>query len=399
MIEAKTDPRDAAGRLPEPGPDAAAHSARLVEHIRGQIDSAGGAIPFSRFMELALYAPALGYYTAGAHKLGAGGDFVTAPELSPLFGRCVARQCAQVLEGNGGDILEFGAGSGALAAQVLSELEALGVHPGRYRILEVSADLRARQQSLLEQRVPQWVERVEWLDGLPARHRGVLLANEVLDAMPVERFRIHQGRVEQAHVCWAEGGLAMAYRRAPEWLEARVRAVESALGRALEEGYTSELSASIGPWLHTLGAVLDTGAALIIDYGYPRAEYYHPQRREGTLMCHYRHRAHADPLVRVGLQDLTASVDFTLAAEAASDAGLEVAGFTTQAHFLMASGLDRIMGEADPDDTVQYLELARQAKLLTLPGEMGERFKVLGLTRGLDTPLMGFALRDLRHAL
>jgi SAM-dependent MidA family methyltransferase len=388
-----------AGDLPALGPEALAHSRQLEQAIREEIKAAGGAIPFARFMELALYAPGLGYYSAGALKFGAGGDFVTAPELSSVFGRCLARQCRQVLDRTGGDILEFGAGSGALAADILKELERLGTLPERYWILEVSPDLRQRQQQTLQERAPGLRSRVQWLDRLPEQFHGVVLANEVLDAMPVHRFRIEQDGIHELQVAWGNDHFQWASAVATGRLRQRVEQLQDELGEPFAEGYTSEISLAHGPWINAVAQTLESGAVLLVDYGYPASEYYHPQRSAGTLMCHYRHRAHPDPFRWVGLQDITAYVDFTAVAEAAAACDLSVAGFTTQAHFLMGSGLGEIMAESDPADTQGHLELARQVKLLTLPGEMGERFKVLALTRGLTAPLMGFAVQDQRARL
>jgi SAM-dependent MidA family methyltransferase len=388
-------------RLPQPDAEAAAHSERLLAHIRAQIDAAGGSLSFARFMELALYAPGLGYYVAGARKFGSAGDFVTAPEISPLFGRCVAHACAEVLAAlGGGDILEFGPGRGLMAADLLLELEALECLPGTYFLLEVSPELRERQRQTLAERVPHLSDKVRWLDRLPeAGLRGVVLANEVLDAMAVERFRIDRGAVCQAYVTWRDDRLMETFAPASDQLTAAVRRIEADLGEPLADGYRSEVHLALRPWLATLADFMEQGIALLIDYGYPRREYYHPQRANGTLLCHYRHRAHDRPLTLVGLQDITAYVDFTAVAEAAVDAGLELAGFTTQAHFLIGSGLERLMTASDPGDPAAHLELARQLKVLTLPGEMGERFKVMALSRGLDLTLAGLAVRDLRGRL
>lgn len=386
--------------LPPPDPEAAAHSARLRAHIETRV-AGGAALSFARFMELALYAPGLGYYSAGSRKFGAAGDFVTAPELSSLFGRCLARSAREVLEQTGGgEILEFGAGSGALAADLLLELDALGAAPERYAILEVSGELRARQRETLAARCPGLAGRVQWLEALPGAINGVVLANEVLDALPVERFRKSaSGGVEQACVRSADGALRWHWRPAPADLAAAVAAIEADVGGPLPAGYTSEVCLLLGPWVRSLADVLGRGYALLIDYGYPRREYYHPQRRAGTLMCHYRHRAHDDPLMLPGLQDITAHVDFSAVAASAADAGLELAGFTSQAHYLLAGGLVDILEQSDPADARAHLELARQAKLLTLPGEMGERFKVMGLSRGMAEPPSGFAGPDLRGRL
>jgi SAM-dependent MidA family methyltransferase len=387
-------------QLPAPEPDAAAHSERLQQAIRAEMAQRGGAVPFSRFMELALYAPGLGYYAAGARKFGAAGDFVTAPELSPLFGRCIARQCREVLARTGGNVLEFGAGSGAMAADVLAELERLQALPERYCILEPSPDLRQRQRQRIAERVPHLQQRVQWLDRLPEPgFRGVVLANEVLDAMPVERFCIGDHGVEASYVSWHEGRATAEFRPAEPALADAVANLQRSLSEPLTAGYVSEINPMLGPWLGALGDCLAEGLVLLIDYGYPRREYYHPQRDGGTLLCHYRHRAHDDPLVLIGLQDITASVDFTAVAEAALDAGLAVAGYTTQAHFLIGSGLDQLVADSDATDMRAHLELARQVKLLTLPGEMGERFKVMALTKNFEHPLAAFAVRDLRGRL
>ncbi len=386
-------------RLPTPDSEALAHSRRLVEVIRAEMVE--GFLGFPRYMELALYAPGLGYYSAGSTKLGPEGDFVTAPELSPLFGRCLARSCAEVLAAcGGGDILELGAGSGALATDVLLELERMGTLPERYSILEVSGDLRARQERTLAERVPHLLEQVCWLDALPhERLRGVVLANEVLDALPVDRFRIADGGILELGVGWAQERLVWAERPAGAALTRAVAALQDELPAPLPPRYTSELRLDLAPWIGAFAGSLAQGALLFIDYGYPRAEYYLPERSAGTLQCHYRHRAHPDPLILTGLQDITAHVDFTAVAEAGVAAGLALDGYTTQAHFLLASGLPELAAEADHQDLRAQLETARQVRLLTLPGEMGERFQVMVLARGLEQPLAGFRLRDLRGRL
>jgi SAM-dependent MidA family methyltransferase len=386
--------------LPVPDARERAHSDRLAALIRQEIAAGGGAIPFSRFMELCLYAPGLGYYSAGLQKFGAGGDFVTAPELSPLFGRCIAHTCAAVLAETGGDILEFGAGSGRLAVDVLHELESQGRLPDRYCILERSAELRARQQALLHAEVPQFEERVVWLDALPAAgFRGVLLGNEVLDAMAVERFRWNGHDAERFYVTDAGDGFTWRLLAMDDpALASDIARLAAECG--LAAGYESELNAGLSPWLRGVEERLARGLILLIDYGYPRREYYHAQRTSGTLMCHYRQRAHADPLRWPGLQDITAHVDFTAVAEAAVAAGLAVCGYTTQAHFLLDCGLDRLLQQAmQASDDLNYLRLAQQAKTLILPGEMGERFQCIGLSRDLDIAVPGFRGQDLRRRL
>jgi SAM-dependent MidA family methyltransferase len=386
--------------LPPLSPDEAAHSERLVERIRDAIEAAHGWISFERFMEMALYEPGLGYYSAGATKLGGAGDFITAPEISPLFSRCLANQSAQVLESvRGGSILELGAGSGVMAADVLSELASQQRLPERYLILEVSADLRERQRATLQKRVPELMGRIEWLDQLPKDFRGVLLANEVLDALPVQRFRIRGLQVNQLGVTWQFGRLEWSEVHAEPALEAVVREIEFNLGEPFPDGYTSEINLRLTPWIAGIAGSIREGVAFFIDYGLPRRQYYASSRREGTMLCHFRHRFHDDALINVGVQDIGAWVDFTAVAEAAVAAGMNVAGYTTQAHFLIGNGIEQFLAPTDDDELAARLQLARQAMLLTLPGEMGERFKVIGLSKGGPAALRGFATRDLAASL
>ena len=414
-----TMPTNPLNTLPAPDPVAAAHSARLVDLLRATIADAGGAISFARFMDLALYAPGLGYYRAGARKFGSGGDFVTAPELSPLFSRCLARQCQEILAAlGGGQILELGAGSGVMAADLLLELRALNALPERYAILELSGELRDRQRQTLTRRAPEVLDRVVWLDQPPEpEFRGIVLGNEVLDALPVERFRITAHGPRRLMVRWTEAGLAWAEGDEDPAVTAAIAGIEADLGGRLPEDYRSEYIPHLQDWLRTIAEPLAAGALLFVDYGYPRRAYYHPERTTGTLLCHYRHRAHDDPLILPGLQDITASVDFTAVAQAARAVGLDVAGYTRQNYFLFGCGLMDLLadqippnpplekggGEAggisSPTDTVRYLEQARQVKLLTLPGEMGDRFQAIALTRNLTLPLRGFSFRDERDRL
>lgn len=385
--------------LPASSAEETAHSQRVVERIRDEIDAHGGWISFERFMELALYEPGLGYYSAGAIKLGREGDFVTAPEISPLFSRCLAQQCSEILRHvSSGQVLELGAGSGVMAADVLNELAALGSLPEHYFILEVSADLRERQAVTLRQRAPEHASRVTWLDRLPPDFRGVVLANEVLDALPVQRFRIRGGQVNTLGVTWQLGRLDWSETPADEAVQTAVRQIEANLGEPFAEGYTSEINVRLAPWMRGIAQALREGVALFIDYGLPQRQYYRDERRDGTLLCHYRHRFHDDPLINVGVQDIGSWVDFSAVAEAACAAGMSVAGFTTQAHFLIGTGIERFLAAAD-DDVTSRVQLARQVMLLTLPGEMGERFKVIGLTAAFDHPLRGFAVRDLAATL
>jgi SAM-dependent MidA family methyltransferase len=387
------------GALPPPDAAAKASSERLLARVREELQRCGGALPFDRYMELALYAPGLGYYVAGSHKLGAGGDFITAPEVSPLFGAALARQAAQVLGAlRGGDILEIGPGSGRLASDLLAALQRLGSLPGRYLMLETSPELAQRQRALLQRELPALAGRVHWLTRLPQRVRGLVLANEVLDALPVHRFRIRDGGPRELAVAWDGAALVECEREPARELAAAVAAL-AARGIALGEGYTSEINLRAGPWVGLLAEALEAGAVLLIDYGYPRREYYRPERSMGTLVCHYRHRAHSDPYRLLGLQDITAFVDFSAVAEAGTAAGLALAGYTGQANFLLGCGLEELLAESDPADLARHLQLVQGVKQLVLPGAMGERFQVLGLSRGLDVPLVGFGLRDLRERL
>ncbi|HET9694790.1 MAG TPA: SAM-dependent methyltransferase [Steroidobacteraceae bacterium] len=389
--------------LPALTADEAAHSARLEQHVRATIEHAGGWIGFAEFMRLALYAPGLGYYSAGARKFGAAGDFVTAPEVAPVFSRCVAVQCADVLRDLGAHaiVLELGAGSGAMACDLLAELERRDALPREYWILDVSADLRERQRAALAAAVPHLLERVRWLDGLPAApFDGVVVANEVLDALAVERFVVRGGEVRALGVgVDPDGRLQLVERPASDALRQSVRRVEADIGRALPDGYESEINTGLAAWLASVAAPLDRGVLLFVDYGLPRREYYAAERTRGTLLCHFRHRFHEDPLARVGLQDITAWVDFTAVAEAAQATGLEVAGYATQAHFLIGCGLEQFVAHVAGLDLVERVNLSRQAMVLTLPGEMGERFKAIALARGYGAPLRGFAVRDLRRLL
>jgi SAM-dependent MidA family methyltransferase len=389
--------------LPPLEPDERAHSERVAAHIRAFIADRGGVIGFDAFMRLALYAPGLGYYSAGATKLGEGGDFVTAPEMSSLFSRCLARQTANILRNTGGDVFELGAGSGRMAADILTELAALDCLPARYLILEVSADLAARQREQLSRLPPGIADRVQWLERWPEPPiRGVVLANEVLDAMPVERFvlRSQQGGIAVHALGVAVDGGGFAWRETsptPELMHAVADIVE-ALPAPLPDGYVSEVCLSFQPWIASLAAHLEEGVALLIDYGLPRAQLYHPDRGAGTLRCHFRHRAHDDPFINVGLQDITAWVDFTRVAEAADSAGLEVHGFATQAAFLIGAGMESLLTTgmlAAGDDSKARTQLAGEARRLLLPGEMGEVFKVIALARGYESPLAGFSTQSL----
>ena len=381
-------PRDTA--FPQPAPDAQAHSDALVALIREQVATGGGAIPFSRFMELALYAPGLGYYSAGARKFGADGDFVTAPELGPVFARCVADAIAPVLlaVSPGATVFELGGGSGAFAGDLLRRLDELGAAPAAYWMLEPSADLRERQQARLRESLTDTLfARCRWLDGPPeAPWRGVLFANEVLDALPTPRFVKRDGEVYEEHVVLdAGGGFLRVDQPADALLRAAVRHVERDTDAPLPDGYRSEILPQLPYWIQAVGGLLERGLMLFADYGYARREYYRPERSDGTLLCHYRHRVHDDPFFLPGLQDLTASVDFTALAEAGVNAGFDFSGYCAQASFLLANGLStRLVEIAGIEDEAARYNANQAVKRLTLPGEMGERFQWMGFQRGVD---------------
>lgn len=380
--------------LPPPSASERELSTRLRARVQGEI-ARHGSIPFARFMELALYAPGLGYYSAGKAKFGVAGDFVTAPESYPLYARCLARAAAGVLDQlGGGDVLEAGGGSGKLAAGLLNELADLDALPGTYYLLEVSADLRERQSASIKQRAPALYERVRWLDRLPPPgFRGLVLANELLDALPVERFKAATDDVRLLHVTWRNDRF--------DWTDgpATVAVRQRAAPLRLAPGYVSEIGFAAEAWVRSIAERLRAGVLLLIDYGFPRAEFYHPDRAAGTLMCHYRHRAHADPLILVGLQDITAHVDFTAIAEAGAEVGLELLGYTSQAAFLIGSGLEALARDSDPGDVRAHLALTEQIKKLTLPHEMGELYKVIALGRGMRERPKAFALQDRRARL
>ena len=384
--------------MPALDPVQSAHARSVLEALRAHIAARGGWIGFDEYLELVLYAPGLGYYSAGAAKLGVAGDFVTAPELSPLFGACVARACAPLLAG-GGEILELGAGSGALAEVLLLRLAELNALPSRYGILEVSADLRERQCARFDALPPELRARLHWLEAPPPRRlRGVILANEVADALPFRCFAVTDGG-------FAERGVALAANAAPVWaertaelkLQSELEQLSASLPAPLAPGYCGELCTRLEPWVLGLADTLESGAIMLFDYGLGRAELFHPQRDAGTLRCHYRHRAHDDPFWHPGLQDITAWVDFTRLADAATAAGLTVAGYCTQAAFLLGAGIDAELGRAG--DALERAQRASEARQLLLPGEMGETFKAMLLTRGNSAAHAAFSVQDLRRLL
>jgi SAM-dependent MidA family methyltransferase len=379
--------------LPAPPPEALAHSQKLAALIRADIAANGGWIAFARYMELALYAPGLGYYSAGARKLGREGDFITAPEMTPLYGQTLARQAAQVLESGFDQILEIGAGSGALAAALLAELERIGRLPRHYYILEVSPDLRERERDLLALTVPHLLERVVWLNQLPTVYPGLIIANEVLDAMPAHIVRSGASRLEEAGVTLKDETFAWAWRPAGAELASAAAALQ------LPEGYQTEIQLVACGFVRTLARSMARGVILLIDYGFPAHEYYHAERSEGTLMCHYRHRAHADPFFLPGLQDITSHIDFSAVARVGEEAGLGLLGYTGQAQFLINCGITDMLLRTPPENVAAYLPQAAAAQQLLSPSEMGELFKVIAFGKDYAAPLMGFASGDRRGSL
>ena len=380
--------QDARGlELPPPGDDAIAHSARLAQAIADRIESRNGVIGFDEYMQMALYEPGLGYYSSTTHKLGARGDFVTAPEISPLFGFCIARQAAAAIaQGCGPRVLEFGAGSGKLCAQILGALPGIEA----YQILDLSADLRQRQQALLQQELSaELFHRIEWLSSLPQQFDGIVLANEVLDAMPVHILS-KQGDWRECGVAYDGQRFSWHYFVPEAPVMDAIRTIESRLGDFADD-YTCELNLNYRPWFRALAEVCQRALVVIIDYGYEQDQYYHPARKRGTLTCHYRHRVHGDPLVYPGLQDITAFVDFDACADAAEENGFELSGLVNQGSFLIANGLlEESQRLADAGDNLARMAIAKQVGTLTLPQEMGEKFKVLAMQKNiaLELPAM-----------
>jgi SAM-dependent MidA family methyltransferase len=390
--------------LPVPDDAALASSAALLARVHAEIHAGGGWISFARYMELVLYAPGLGYYAGGSAKFGAAGDFITAPGLGPLFAQTLAGPLAAVMARSAPQVLEFGAGTGALAGDLLAELGRMGRAPERYAILEPSGELAARQKAEIARRAPALAPRVTWLERLPTGFRGAMLANEVLDAMPVHVVAWEApGVLNECGVGLQAGALAWAARPAQGELLQAAQAL--AAEHAIEAPYRTEIALSARGWVRSLAQALECGALLAIDYGFPAREFFHAQRAGGTLMCHYRHRAHGDPFLHPGLQDITAHVDFSAAALAAQEAGLQVLGYATQAGFLIEAGITEVLARTDPGELRAYLPLASAAQKLLSPAEMGELFKVLAVGRGLapaadgTTSLPGFGPADRRHTL
>jgi SAM-dependent MidA family methyltransferase len=390
-------------QLPQPDPESLAHSERVRAHIYSVIEKAGGSIGFAEFMQHALYARGLGYYSAGLTKFGEAGDFVTAPEISPLFGKILGNQVASVFgqmnEVSNRTILEIGAGSGALAVDLLQRLVSLDSLPERYCILEVSPDLQQRQCAKIESALPRFIDRVEWLTDWPTSHSGVIVANEVLDALPVERFVKRGHSINRVSVSATENGFDWLEEPASDSLAAAVLNIESELGQPLPDGYQSEVSLGLREWLGNLAHCLDTGFVFLFDYGVSHQEYYAADRSGGWLRCHFRHHAHSNPLINPGIQDLTAWVNFSQVADAAHAGGLRIAGYVNQAQFMLLGGLPEELKDMAGLPTAAQIELSQQVKSLTLPGEMGENFKCLGLSKGSVQEPDLFSLADRSHTL
>lgn len=347
-----------------------------------------GPLFFAEYMQLALYHPELGYYNNGMQKFGVGGDFITAPEISPLFGQCISRQIAAIFsELDKPNMLEFGAGSGQLAVHILLELEALNRLPTHYYILELSAELKQRQYQKIAEKIPHLQNRVIWLNKLPTPFEGVVIANEVLDAMPVQRF------CRQENTPWVYAVDCEKNVLQEKLIPAPVEMLQAIMPLLKDDGYSSEINLWLSPWFTSLADCLTRGVVLLVDYGFPQQEYYHQDRYMGTLMCHYQHHTHSDPYLWPGLQDITAHVDFTAVAKAAHAAGFTLAGYTTQAHFLFSCGL---MALAEKQfSSLETTWVANQAiKKLVLPSEMGELFKVMALSKDFSALLLGFTMND-----
>ena len=399
----------ASDTFPEPSAEARAQSEKLKQKIQQDIADQGGKITFSDYMNQALYAPGLGYYSAGLKKFGRQGDFITAPEISPLFSQCLALQCIHIMQQTGQTtILEVGAGSGIMAIELILELERQAQLPENYLILELSAELRDRQQQAIQARVPHLYERFRWLQRLPEKpFAGIVLANELLDAMPVHLLKLQQGKVFERFVAVDENNEFSWQDDQPsnpslQTIAESILTIHQSLSHLNDKpdrDYITEVNLQAIDWLSSIADLLTEGAILLVDYGYTAQEYYHPQRHMGTLMCHYQHHRHEDPFYLPGMQDITAHVDFSSIARAAMDAGLKLCGFTTQAHFLMAGGLVELTKDLDPDDVAHFASVAREIKMLTLPEEMGELFKVILLARDKELSLPAFQFQDFRQRL
>ncbi len=401
--------KKASDTFPQPSAEAIAHSNKVKERIIAAIESAGGKISFEAYMNLALYAPGLGYYSAGLKKFGRLGDFITAPEISPLFSQCLAIQCRHIMQQSGlSTLLEVGAGSGIMAIDIMQELERQDSLPEQYLILELSADLRDRQQKAIEDKIPHLASRFHWLDQLPARpFNGIVIANELLDALPVHLLRLSGTQSFERFVAldkeqefiWQDQSIEEPRLNTIADEVRDIHLSMQTLNDKPGQDYITEVNLLAMDWISSIADIMEQGAVLLVDYGYTAREYYHPQRFMGTLMCHYQHHRHDDPFYLPGMQDITAHINFSHIARSAEGTGLTLCGFTTQAHFLMAGGLVELTRDLDPEDVVHFTETARQIKMLTLPEEMGELFKVILLAKGKPLSLPAFQFQDFSQRL
>jgi SAM-dependent MidA family methyltransferase len=392
--------------LPEPDAESKQRSLLLCDRVRSACNRSDGSVRFSDFMDIALYEPGLGYYSGGLKKFGEKGDFITSPEVSPLFGQCLANQLAEVLanfekvNNDKSYVIEFGAGSGILAVDILLRLEQLEILPEKYFILELSAELKQRQKATIKEKIPHLLMCVQWLNHLPEKLTNVVVvANEVLDAMPVECFRVTDNKIETLMVAIENDELVSRYVPAAVEVIDKVSTIQQRSEVTLPTGYCSEYNPAISAWLAGIASEVEHLVILLIDYGYNEREYYHADRDHGTLMCYYQHRAHDDFFWWPGLQDITAFVNFTDVAYSAVDLAMDVSGYTTQAAFLLGNGLAELHESQVTDDIKQQITLSQQIKTLSLPSEMGDKFKVMALTKNYEEPIVGFSMLDLRNRL
>ena len=387
--------------LPIPDPNARSHSEKLTTYIKNLIDEQAGTIGFDEYMNTVLYQPGLGYYSAGCQKFGSDGDFVTAPEVSKLFSKCLASQCSQILDDfEESAILEIGAGTGVMARDLLLDLDQCNSLPDKYYIFEISADLKQKQQRLLKQSIPKYIDNIIWLDTLPeAKIKGLIIANEVLDALPVKRFKKESNLFKEVKVTFSNNKFCWTNTTAePELLDSLMK-LEKQLPTSFPNNYYSEKNINLKIWLDSVQSVIEEGVILFIDYGYAASDYYHPNKSDGNLLCHYQHNSHNNPFFYPGLQDITSSVDFTAVAQYAEELGLHVKGYNNQTYFLFGCGLEDLIPDMDSLDIKSQVMIAQQLRMLTMPDEMGERFKVIALAKKYNKKLLGFSIMNQRNQL
>ena len=397
----QSKPSDINLSLPIPDSEAKFHSQKLSKYIKQIIDEKGGSIGFDEYMNLALYQPNLGYYNSSTQKFGTEGDFVTAPQISTIFSKCLASQCTQILEDfKNPIILEIGAGTGIMAKDLLLDLEKHNSLPEKYLILEISEDLKSRQQNLLKQSIPQYIDNIVWLDSLPKKKfNGLIIANEVLDALPVKRFKKESNLFKEVKVTSINNNFHWVDTLVCDELKIFLENIERKLSKTFVEDYCSEINIGLKIWLDSLQSVMNKGVILLVDYGYSMSDYYHPSKFDGNLLCHYRHYAHNDPFFYPGLQDITASVDFTSVAEYAEEIGLNLNGYTNQTYFLFSCGLENLVPNMDLLDMRLQTEVSQELRTLIMPDEMGERFKFMALTKEYNRDLLGFSKMNQKNQL